>query len=168
MGARGHAARAVSLRLDHRRAEDPRHGDHPRARGGAARRLYRRHRPFRAGRRCAVQRRHPHRRASSRRRGEMGIGSGIVADSQASTPNSRNACSRPFLTKPIRLRADRDHALGAGQGFHLLERHLARLQSSAAHFGYPFDARRCWPRSTARTRMGRGPLACGYALCSRH
>ncbi len=26
-----------------------------------------------------------------------------------------------------------------GKGFHLLERHLARLQSSAAHFGYPFS-----------------------------
>ena len=27
----------------------------------------------------------------------------------------------------------------AGEGFHLLERHLARLQASAHHFGYPFS-----------------------------
>ena len=51
---------AVSLRFDHRRAQDPRHGDHRRARGVAARRLLRRHRPFRAGRLGALQRRHPH------------------------------------------------------------------------------------------------------------
>ncbi len=62
-GAQGHAPRAVPVRLGHRRAQGPRHGDHPRARGGPARRLYRRHRPYRAVRRCPVQRGDPHRRA---------------------------------------------------------------------------------------------------------
>ena len=51
---------ALSLRFDHRRAQDPRHGDHRRAGREPARGLLRRHRPFRAGRLGAFQRRHPH------------------------------------------------------------------------------------------------------------
>jgi para-aminobenzoate synthetase/4-amino-4-deoxychorismate lyase len=71
---------------------------------------------------------------------EMGIGSGIVADSKADAEFEECLLKAHFLTKvdaPFELietlRFER------GQGFHLLERHLARLQSSAAHFGYPFS-----------------------------
>jgi para-aminobenzoate synthetase/4-amino-4-deoxychorismate lyase len=50
----------VSLRLDHRRAQVARHGDHPRARAGTAGRLHGRHRHAGTGRRCAVQRGDPY------------------------------------------------------------------------------------------------------------
>jgi para-aminobenzoate synthetase/4-amino-4-deoxychorismate lyase len=71
--------------------------------------------------------------------GEMGIGGGIVADSKADSEFEECLLKAQFLTKvdtPFELietlRFER------GKGFHLLERHLARLQSSASHFGYPF------------------------------
>jgi para-aminobenzoate synthetase/4-amino-4-deoxychorismate lyase len=73
-------------------------------------------------------------------RGEMGIGGGIVADSKVDSELEECLLKAHFLTKvdtPFELietlRYER------GRGFHLLERHLARLQSSAAHFGYPFS-----------------------------
>jgi para-aminobenzoate synthetase/4-amino-4-deoxychorismate lyase len=71
--------------------------------------------------------------------GEMGIGGGIVADSKEESEFEECLLKAQFLTRvdaPFELietlRFERD------KGFHLLERHLARLQSSAAHFGYPF------------------------------
>jgi para-aminobenzoate synthetase/4-amino-4-deoxychorismate lyase len=70
----------------------------------------------------------------------MGIGSGIVADSKAESEFDECLLKANFLTKldpPFELietiRFEQAH------GFHLLERHLARLQASAAHFGYPFS-----------------------------
>ena len=72
--------------------------------------------------------------------GEMGIGSGIVADSKAGTEFDECLLKAHFLTKfdaPFEL--IETLRLERGRGFHLLERHLARLQSSAAHFGYPFS-----------------------------
>ena len=72
--------------------------------------------------------------------GEMGIGSGVVSDSKADAEFEECLLKAHFLTKadaPFELietiRWER------GLGFHLLERHLVRLQSSAAHFGYPYD-----------------------------
>ena len=72
--------------------------------------------------------------------GEMGIGSGIVADSKMEAEFEECLLKAQFLTKvdaPFELietmRWER------GRAFHLLERHLARLRSSATHFGYPFD-----------------------------
>jgi len=74
------------------------------------------------------------------RHGEMGIGGGIVADSKVDSEFEECLLKAHFLTKvdtPFELietlRFER------GKGFHLLERHLARLQSSAGHFGYPFS-----------------------------
>jgi para-aminobenzoate synthetase/4-amino-4-deoxychorismate lyase len=71
--------------------------------------------------------------------GEMGIGGGIVADSKEESEFEECLLKAQFLTRvdaPFELietlRFERD------KGFHLLERHLARLQSSAAHFGYPY------------------------------
>jgi len=71
--------------------------------------------------------------------GEMGIGSGIVADSKADAEFEECLLKAQFLTRPDApfslietIRYER------GKGLHLLERHLARLQSSAAYFGYPF------------------------------
>ena len=72
--------------------------------------------------------------------GEMGIGSGVVSDSKADAEFEECLLKGQFLTKvdaPFELietmRWER------GLGIYLLERHLTRLQSSAAHFGYPFD-----------------------------
>jgi para-aminobenzoate synthetase/4-amino-4-deoxychorismate lyase len=72
--------------------------------------------------------------------GEMGIGSGIVADSKMGSEFEECLLKAQFLTK-----ADPAFELietiryEPVAGFHLLERHLARLKSSATHFGYPFD-----------------------------
>jgi para-aminobenzoate synthetase/4-amino-4-deoxychorismate lyase len=72
--------------------------------------------------------------------GEMGIGSGVVSDSKAEAEFEECMLKAHFLTKvdaPFELietiRWER------GLGFHLLERHLVRLQSSAAHFSYPYE-----------------------------
>jgi para-aminobenzoate synthetase / 4-amino-4-deoxychorismate lyase len=72
--------------------------------------------------------------------GEMGIGSGIVADSKADAEFEECLLKAQFLTRP-----DAPFSLietiryEKGKGLHLLERHLARLQSSATYFGYPFS-----------------------------
>ena len=70
--------------------------------------------------------------------GEMGIGGGIVADSKVDSEFDECLLKAHFLTKldaPFEL--IETLRFEQGSGFHLLERHLARLQSSAAHFGYP-------------------------------
>jgi para-aminobenzoate synthetase/4-amino-4-deoxychorismate lyase len=72
--------------------------------------------------------------------GEMGIGSGIVADSKMEAEFEECLLKAQFLTRaeaPFELIETLRYERGVG--FHLLERHLARLKSSAAHFGYPFD-----------------------------
>ncbi|HUW74945.1 MAG TPA: aminodeoxychorismate synthase component I [Methyloceanibacter sp.] len=73
-------------------------------------------------------------------RGEMGIGGGIVADSKEESEYEECLLKAHFLTKadaPFELietlRYEKE------RGYHLLERHLARLQASAHHFGYPFS-----------------------------
>lgn len=73
--------------------------------------------------------------------GEMGIGSGIVYDSNAADEWDECHLKANFLTQPDQppfeiletLKWDPDG------GFVLLDRHLDRLKSSAASFGYPFD-----------------------------
>jgi para-aminobenzoate synthetase/4-amino-4-deoxychorismate lyase len=74
------------------------------------------------------------------RAGEMGIGSGIVADSKVDSEFDECLLKANFLTKldpPFEL--IETIRFEKGEGFHLLERHFARLQASAAHFGYPFS-----------------------------
>jgi len=73
-------------------------------------------------------------------RGEMGIGGGIVADSKEDSEYEECLLKAHFLTKadaPFELIETLRHE--TGKGFHLLERHLARLSASAHHFGYPFS-----------------------------
>jgi para-aminobenzoate synthetase / 4-amino-4-deoxychorismate lyase len=72
--------------------------------------------------------------------GEMGIGSGVVADSKVDAEFEECLLKAQFLTDTDAsfqlietMRWERE------SGFYLLERHLTRLQSSSAHFGYPFD-----------------------------
>ncbi len=76
----------------------------------------------------------------SRGRGEMGIGGGIVADSKEDAEYAECLLKAQFLTESggpfelietLRWQSER--------GYHLLERHLVRLQASAAHFGYPYS-----------------------------
>lgn len=72
--------------------------------------------------------------------GEMGIGSGIVADSKADAEFEECLLKAQFLTRPdVPFSLIETIRYERGKGLHLLERHLARLQSSAAYFGYPFS-----------------------------
>lgn len=73
-------------------------------------------------------------------RAEMGVGGGIVWDSEASSEHAECLLKARFLTEPhdpfrlietMRWRAD--------GGFHLIERHLARLKLSSRYFGFRFD-----------------------------
>jgi len=72
--------------------------------------------------------------------GEMGIGGGIVADSKEESEYEECLLKAHFLTKvdaPFELIETLRYE--TGRDYHLLERHLARLQASAQHFGYPFS-----------------------------
>ncbi|MBA5604868.1 aminodeoxychorismate synthase component I [Duganella sp. FT3S] len=75
------------------------------------------------------------------RRGEMGVGAGIVYDSDASAEYAECALKARFLTG-----LDNDFELfetlyaTREDGMRHRDRHLARLAASAAYFGYPWDA----------------------------
>lgn len=71
---------------------------------------------------------------------EMGIGSGVVTDSQAEAEFEECLLKAHFLTLPDpsfqlieTLRWQKD------KGYYLLDRHLARLERSANHFGFQFN-----------------------------
>ena len=96
----------------------------------------------------------------SRGRGEMGIGGGIVSDSKEESEFEECLLKAQFLTKPDApfelietLRYER------AKGFHLLERHLARLQSSAHHFGYPFSREKVMAALDAEAAPVTSPVA---------
>src|SRR5215813_10223038 len=96
----------------------------------------------------------------SRGRGEMGIGGGIVSDSKEESEFEECLLKAQFLTKPDApfelietLRYER------AKGFHLLERHLARLQSSAHHFGYPFSREKVMAALDAEAARVTSPVA---------
>jgi len=72
--------------------------------------------------------------------GEMGIGGGIVADSKEDSEYDECLLKAHFLTKvdtPFELIETLRYQ--KERGYHLLERHLDRLQASAQHFGYPMS-----------------------------
>lgn len=83
-------------------------------------------------------------------RGEMGIGSGLVHDSDGPAEYEECVLKARFLTEP-----DPPFALietlrwTRGAGYYLLDRHLDRLAASAAYFGYPCD------RDAVSRRLGR-------------
>jgi para-aminobenzoate synthetase/4-amino-4-deoxychorismate lyase len=93
-------------------------------------------------------------------KGEMGIGSGIVADSKVDAEFEECLLKAHFLTRvdtPFEL--IETLRFEQGMGFHLLERHLARLQSSATHFGYPFSRAAVLAALDAEAALIEAPVA---------
>jgi para-aminobenzoate synthetase/4-amino-4-deoxychorismate lyase len=84
-------------------------------------------------------------------RGEMGIGSGVVADSGDSGEYAECLLKMKFLTDKVhRFELIEtllfDPTLGTGGDFWLLDRHVERLQASARYFGF-----RCDPTAVRRS-----------------
>ncbi len=76
--------------------------------------------------------------------GEMGIGSGVVADSEGAREYAECLLKMKFLTDKVhRFELIEtllfDPELGANCEYWLLERHLTRLANSARHFGFRCD-----------------------------
>ena len=73
--------------------------------------------------------------------GEMGIGSGIVFDSEGAKEYAECLLKMRFLTDPPRTFELIETLLyEPGRGYWLLGRHLERLEASARYFGFAFDA----------------------------
>ena len=72
--------------------------------------------------------------------GEMGIGSGVVYDSVGAKEYAECLLKMKFLTDPPKSFELIETLLyEAGKGFWLLDGHVARLEASAAYFGYAYD-----------------------------
>lgn len=70
-------------------------------------------------------------------RGEMGIGSGVVYDSEGSKEYAECLLKMKFLTDPPKpFELIETLLYEPGDGFWLLERHLDRLEASARYFGF--------------------------------
>jgi para-aminobenzoate synthetase/4-amino-4-deoxychorismate lyase len=90
----------------------------------------------------------------------MGIGGGIVADSKEESEFEECLLKAQFLTRvdtPFEL--IETLRFEEGKGFHLLERHLARLQSSSGHFGYPFAREAVLAALEAEAARAASPVA---------
>lgn len=75
--------------------------------------------------------------------GEMGIGSGIVADSDGVKEYAECLLKMKFLTDPVRrFELIETMLYEPGKGIWLRGYHLGRLAASAAYFGFAFDARK--------------------------
>jgi para-aminobenzoate synthetase/4-amino-4-deoxychorismate lyase len=75
--------------------------------------------------------------------GEMGIGSGIVADSDGVKEYAECLLKMKFLTDPVRrFELIETMLYEPGKGIWLRGYHMARLAASAAYFGFVFDARK--------------------------
>ncbi len=72
--------------------------------------------------------------------GEIGIGSGVVADSQGTKEYAECLLKMKFLTDPVRrFELIETMLYDPPAGFWLLDHHLKRLSSSAAYFGFVFN-----------------------------
>lgn len=72
--------------------------------------------------------------------GEMGIGSGVVADSQGAKEYAECLLKMKFLTDPVRRFELIETMLHEpGKGIWLVDQHVKRLETSAAYFGFKFD-----------------------------
>ncbi|MCB1521949.1 MAG: chorismate-binding protein, partial [Hyphomicrobiaceae bacterium] len=89
--------------------------------------------------------------------GEMGIGSGVVYDSEGAKEYAECLLKLKFLTDPPKSFELIETMLYDGDnGFVLFERHIERLAASAGYFGFPFDERgvRSALQSAVRERQG--------------
>lgn len=74
--------------------------------------------------------------------GEMGIGSGVVFDSQGAKEYAECLLKMKFLTDPVRRFELIETLLHDGpRGYWLVGQHLRRLAASAAYFGFTYDER---------------------------
>ena len=74
-------------------------------------------------------------------RGEMGIGSGIVTDSDPAAEYEECLLKARFLSEPApSFQLIETLRWSRAEGYALLNQHLARLTASAARFGFPCDA----------------------------
>ncbi len=72
--------------------------------------------------------------------GEIGIGSGLVQDSQADAEYAECLLKMRFLTDPVHtFQLIETLRFEAGEGYYLLPHHLARLRASARYFAFPCD-----------------------------
>ncbi|MDX2258768.1 MAG: aminodeoxychorismate synthase component I [Hyphomicrobiaceae bacterium] len=72
--------------------------------------------------------------------GEMGIGSGVVYDSDGAREYDECLLKMKFLTDPPRpFELFETLLYEPGSGFWLIDEHLARLAASAGYFGFPFE-----------------------------
>lgn len=92
--------------------------------------------------------------------GEMGVGSGIVQDSDPGAEWEECRLKARFLTEQ-RASFDLIETLRwqRGQGYYLLRRHLDRLAESAAYFGYPCDRQEVRRRLAAEAEAFGGETA---------
>jgi para-aminobenzoate synthetase/4-amino-4-deoxychorismate lyase len=98
---------------------------------------------------------------------ELGVGGGIVWDSHARSEYEECLLKARFLTEPSEpFRLIETMRWTPGAGFHLLARHLRRLQTSSRYFGFVFEevgVRRALRRAVAgksdpqRVRLTLGP-----------
>ncbi|QEX16822.1 aminodeoxychorismate synthase, component I [Hypericibacter terrae] len=93
-------------------------------------------------------------------RGEMGIGSGLVYDSDEAAEYEECLLKARFLTVPHRPFELIETMLWQREaGWTLLERHLERLHRSAAYFGFPCDP------ETVRAQLEAASLGFAGACC---
>jgi len=71
----------------------------------------------------------------------FGVGSGVVADSEAASEYEECRLKARILDEPAFALLE-TMAFHPGEGYRRLEGHLARLTRSAHHFGFPLDMRR--------------------------
>ncbi len=85
-------------------------------------------------------------------RGEMGIGSGIVQDSDDTAEYDECLLKARFLTEPDKpFQLIETMRWQSDDGYYLLEEHLARLAASAHQFGIPCDITGIYERLMALT-----------------
>ena len=96
--------------------------------------------------------------------GEAGTGSGVIFDSGAAPEYEECVLKLKFMTEDTpEFDLIETMAFDPAEGYLLFERHLQRLQKSAAYFGFRFSEDhvaflRCWKRPL--TLPGRSGCAC--------
>jgi para-aminobenzoate synthetase / 4-amino-4-deoxychorismate lyase len=74
-------------------------------------------------------------------RGEIGVGGGVVQDSSPDGEYDECLLKMRFLSEPLpSFKLFESLRWQAGRGYYLLDRHVERLEASARHLGFVFDA----------------------------